>query len=994
MPPRRINLKPPRPPGDLATDVQAKMEGITSTCLDGGQAGGNQSATTTTLQFVQEGEPPAKGKKRGRKPKEGPPEGRPNKRVKIDGSAASGRKPLKAAAGQPDSNQLGVENPVNVVNAKKSVSKSKEQPAVKWKVVPVTPSSLSANSPIETTLKPRLWTGGRKEFLAAFPEMGGSQCFNNVSWELYNTPTILLDDNSNAFDVRRLDMDPYTMDLLTTRSFVCPCPPLEINNTVDVAMAEENIINAPAAMQPPPSTGKGRVGRLYRYPPLNKFPDPDGDSYVKIDFRAPLPMFSALQPGEAPFTISPDREFGERPEDRPLKVPFMHGPDTSEQPLLSRKQCLSPLDLAALEAEVKAKVPPLGRDLRSCSEEEYDQGVAELEALYKFNPKKATNPMFDEARRRLDEEKLHLAFQASVNVAPGAMTWPESTPLPNNSSSLVLEKELMERLCNATRNPPFAAVNASTTASLPPEKQSKETQPQQDSYIPSPLPREIQAIIDAYISGQPLVVVVTHRQLHRHWGLRLPEKYGHIVMGYFRIVGVQETRIDSSSVNGLGSAKSGSLVGHAQWRFRLRWAPGGEEYIMPHRDLKELEHPWWHPPLPEDAMHESLPQEATAMSLDDNSGVATMALEYIFPKDLEDCFETTPRYRAARLANHEYQFRNNHFSDVYESILPTRLLAPFGPSVLDNLFARGWFCLDCGKINFQASLRHRKCTNSDCKDKPPPVEPYAIPLVLMRDPQDRLPLSLPYNTYPANLRVKLSTFDDGVQVASYYNCQEELAFIKHVYTGNHLPRQAFATRLLDEIQRGVELVRPMDDTGPYFVFLAASPKGHLKPTDTDWPDVPIPVNQAKRDIVRRARIYAEVHDNQFSIDRVKMLAWVTTGSKKATDILRTKSKAVTFLSLGCDVELTLIPRGDWPTMKNIIQDDAITTDEPSASKSVKAELLSQAPEKRAKNVKKADRPTFNLKIVHGDVVVLYGEDFEYSIKRDGTSILVITSHED
>jgi len=164
------------------------------------------------------------------------------------------------------------------------------------------------------------------------------------------------------------------------------------------------------------------------------------------------------------------------------------------------------------------------------------------------------------------------------------------------------------------------------------------------------------------------------------------------------------------SVNEYGGVKDNIMSGQVEWRFRLQWAPGGEEYILTNTDPSILEHPWW---CPQSEVPDASSTHKTAMqSIPDNVPEEHAC---VFPKEPEDFFHTTPLYREARIVHHEYKFRHNHLNEIYESLLPTTLLAPYGPLVLDNLFPRGWFCLECGKINFQAALRHRKCTNTDCR---------------------------------------------------------------------------------------------------------------------------------------------------------------------------------------------------------------------------------------------------------------------------------------
>ncbi|KAF8885099.1 hypothetical protein CPB84DRAFT_143657 [Gymnopilus junonius] len=205
-----------------------------------------------------------------------------------------------------------------------------------------------------------------------------------------------------------------------------------------------------------------------------------------------------------------------------------------------------------------------------------------------------------------------------------------------------------------------------------------------------------------------------------------------------------------------------SLSGRVEWRFRLRWAPGGEEFIMPNISPEVLEDPWWRPPYkPPPPLFSATDEDIAASSqppvpsAPPNFRAATQQ-----PEEPEDHVPTTSKYRQARLVHHEYQFRHHHFRELYESLLPTYLLAPFGKTVRDLSFPRGWLCNICGKVNYQRALRHRYCTSTVCKGKVT-VAPYALSLFTMRDPQDRLPVSLPYNTYPSILEPEIASFDGG-----------------------------------------------------------------------------------------------------------------------------------------------------------------------------------------------------------------------------------------
>jgi hypothetical protein len=135
----------------------------------------------------------------------------------------------------------------------------------------------------------------------------------------------------------------------------------------------------------------------------------------------------------------------------------------------------------------------------------------------------------------------------------------------------------------------------------------------------------------------------------------------------------------------------------------LQWAPGGEKGTLAEGNAYELQHPWWDPPSPvQEAPNEKPSADKVPKEVD----------------DLEASFPTTARYRDARIRHHEYQFRHLPLDDLYQSVIPLNLLIPFGREYMDTSFPRGWFCKDCGRLNFQAALRHRKCLSSFCKVRP------------------------------------------------------------------------------------------------------------------------------------------------------------------------------------------------------------------------------------------------------------------------------------
>jgi hypothetical protein len=70
-------------------------------------------------------------------------------------------------------------------------------------------------------------------------------------------------------------------------------------------------------------------------------------------------------------------------------------------------------------------------------------------------------------------------------------------------------------------------------------KQIQDAKALQDTSIPYTVPEEIQAIIDSYLTGRPLLLVISNQRFFDYWSLRLPKEFAFLMLGYFRILGVQ-----------------------------------------------------------------------------------------------------------------------------------------------------------------------------------------------------------------------------------------------------------------------------------------------------------------------------------------------------------------------------------------------------------------------------------------------------------------------
>ena len=222
------------------------------------------------------------------------------------------------------------------------------------------------------------------------------------------------------------------------------------------------------------------------------------------------------------------------------------------------------------------------------------------------------------------------------------------------------------------------------------------------SLVPKPIPEELQALIDAYVFGKPLTVISSHQRLRDHWLLHLPTEYGYVMMGFFRIIGIEETRVLPSQPTPTSKTSRDFISGQVRWRFRLLWSPGGEEGVWPKR-TEELNYPWWSLP-----MSKQENENATPVSKSDED-------DKELPPDPEDSFPTTEQYRELRKQNPEFQWRFRPMQELYYYLFPPHLLMPFTAQMSDANFPRGWICSTCGRMNFQKAMRHRKCSGLQCK---------------------------------------------------------------------------------------------------------------------------------------------------------------------------------------------------------------------------------------------------------------------------------------
>ncbi|KAI0924466.1 hypothetical protein AcW2_005345 [Taiwanofungus camphoratus] len=493
------------------------------------------------------------------------------------------------------------------------------------------------------------------------------------------------------------------------------------------------------------------------------------------------------------------------------------------------------------------------------------------------------------------------------------------------------------------------------------------------SNIPANGPPEIQAVINCHTSRTPVSIVLCADSSLLPFAL--PEQYGCVYLGFFNLtdVRIKSVPLIDESIS-RWAPRNISEAGRISWQFKLEWIPGGER-IDP--SVEPPLTPWW---LPAQAAEEDNDDLATALP--------------IYPYTL------LPFHVLAANECSEVELEN-------------------GISELTS--SRGWLCTGCGKLNVQKNLRHQKCGQCGEGNRLPPVNAHCV-----RDVHGTAPVTYPWDRCTGCITYSKKG-SDGMHT-SWYKFGEEIV-VKHLFTQNREDLQEEATQLFRDFQTDIELVGCRTSkglsTGPYYTYLVGS--GDANESAIPWTDVPECVSRARELIVRRGRANGE--KTNFCVEQLTIIAWINPGSKKGC-AFGAKTSCKTMLCLGANVELSISTKSYSGTMEAeklirpaLAQEptlarreaDMTEVDDPMDPDNtddtllpVRSDLYHIEPEpalpvinisststgkKGGGNVKKyISREAMFITLVHGDILILNGDDFEYSLKRTGMSIVLLGSN--
>ena len=289
-------------------------------------------------------------------------------------------------------------------------------------------------------------------------------------------------------------------------------------------------------------------------------------------------------------------------------------------------------------------------------------------------------------------------------------------------------------------------------------------------------------------------------------------------------------------------------AGRIEWSFKLEWVSGGEEWLVAPTDNHiDYSRPWWDHPEPTkapEAPAQTTPHPELTLTGLDEIGTQMQPLE-ISPNEIPTDPLVDPnedwqsRYQVEKTSHSIW----DRLSDIYYSQISSHFVVAFGST---HIVPSGWYCVQCGKLNFQSMFRHRRCSSSVCKVRYPsqltskvilivvhlqvaPLLPgFALDLSMIRNPHDAQPLPLPYNTFPEGVQARVASWSDGVRTLTYtldglqkgvkLELKSEsppgaaaVPVIKHVFTCNMPSLQVAATQLFMDIQSSVVLSRTVED---------------------------------------------------------------------------------------------------------------------------------------------------------------------------------------
>ncbi|KAI0262368.1 hypothetical protein BC834DRAFT_396278 [Gloeopeniophorella convolvens] len=406
---------------------------------------------------------------------------------------------------------------------------------------------------------------------------------------------------------------------------------------------------------------------------------------------------------------------------------------------------------------------------------------------------------------------------------------------------------------------------------------------------------------------------------------QLPPEIEYFWAGLFEITDVKvETSVKPRMQN--------TATVRRTWRFALQWVPGGEDLLRDDGQdgykewLEHIMRPWW-------------------------EVEAVLRLDQLPSERSQDASMLTP--------NNEAIMTQGHFGRS-RLLLPLPLLAPFtATSTASGNFPAGYYCMQCGRINVQRFLRHRDCGNASCTSRSDSHKPtsWVVSAFSTRDRKINTATFFPDDKWAAPVTAsRTRQFEDGMSLHHYKlgtkllandpssavadsdvsDTDEKMPSVFHIFNGNAPRLQERPSELFETFQREIRFEREPGAT----CFSASHGPSKDATTCSVW-------DQQTEYIESALKQYCPNLSN-LKVDGLLIRAWNSDGKT-----FRPTATCLVLLCLGADIALYSIASGTG-----------------------------------AKSKAKATKEALRVTMVHGDVVVLKGPRFEFSMVRTGMCMLV------
>ncbi|KAJ3530412.1 hypothetical protein NM688_g7713 [Phlebia brevispora] len=412
-------------------------------------------------------------------------------------------------------------------------------------------------------------------------------------------------------------------------------------------------------------------------------------------------------------------------------------------------------------------------------------------------------------------------------------------------------------------------------------------------------------------------------------------------------------------------------------------------------------------------LFEAISAEHRIMAHDPAKGTTRLAWDFVFVRLRGEERQAAPWWRGAGPSPDVESKEDLHRLLPSELHQGTDVEYDAEPSFSDMSCPRSWYCASCGMLNVQRFFCFQPCASCGAGNGR-----GALDAGVVREPH-RVTLHSDEDLWsPGSMNrsvVRLVPGDGAEQdqafnILTYSPMSTDSVKVAHISTCNWATLQKVPDELFKDFQMQVPLApqetKNRQRSTRYYTYLSGE-KDTMNAA-VPWSLVP--------SCVTRAKEYMEAHcrqafqDNGFAVGFLTTLAWYSKGSEKSryTDA---RTDKVIMMCLGADVDLAVTPcstlhavEGDTQHLSSALPGpslpaevlnglhtlDTMDTDSEedvplsvAHPRVVSATSASTAPVSGAKPKKGSE---VFITLVHGDMLILSGDEFQWSLKRTGMSL--------